>query len=103
MEFPSETAARAAMVEVGRRLYARGLVNGGEGNFSCRLGPRRLLCTPTGVNKGFLTEDILVVTDEAGGPGASCKPAREILLPLARYPERSRCLPGGHAPPPPPA
>ena len=59
-ELLSERAARAAMVEVGRRLYARGLVNGGEGNLSCRLGPRRLLCTPTGVNKGFLTEDMLV-------------------------------------------
>ena len=51
------------MVEVGRRLYARALINGGEGNLSCRLGPRRLLCTPAGVNKGFLSEDQLVITD----------------------------------------
>src|SRR5438046_1872234 len=74
-ELLSERAARAAMVEVGRRLYARGLVNGGEGNLSCRLGPRRLLCTPTGVNKGFLTEDMLVVTDFGGEPQSRRSPA----------------------------
>src|SRR5256885_14985427 len=84
-ELLSERAARAAMVEVGRRLYARGLVNGGEGNLSCRLGPRRLLCTPTGVNKGFLTEDMLVVTDYGGEPQSPRGPSTELLLPLARY------------------
>ncbi|MFL5367880.1 MAG: class II aldolase/adducin family protein, partial [Myxococcales bacterium] len=58
--------------------------NGGEGNFSCRLGPRRLLCTPTGVNKGFLTEDILVVTDEAGEPESSGKPRVQLLASFKR-------------------
>jgi L-fuculose-phosphate aldolase len=99
-ELPSERAARAAMVEVGRRLYARGLVNGGEGNLSCRLGPRRLLCTPTGVNKGFLTEDMLVVTDYGGEPQSLRAPSSELLLHLACYEERSDCLAVVHAHPP---
>src|SRR5438552_17298474 len=100
-ELLSERAARAAMVEVGRRLYARGLVNGGEGNLSCRLGPRRLLCTPTGVNKGYLSEDQLVVTDLAGDAFHDLrKPSSEMLLHVACYEERDDCLAVVHAHPP---
>jgi L-fuculose-phosphate aldolase len=89
------------MVEVGRRLYARGLINGGEGNLSCRLGPRRLLCTPAGVNKGFLAEDALVVTDLDGDPIFDLRrPSSEMLLHLACYQERPDCIAVVHAHPP---
>lgn len=101
IEFPSERQARLAMVEVGRRLYARALINGGEGNLSCRLGPRRLLCTPAGVNKGFLSEDQLVVTDLDGAAFHDLrKPSSEMLLHLACYEEREDCLAVVHAHPP---
>ena len=101
LEYPSERAARAAMVEVGRRLYARQLVNGGEGNLSARLGPRRILCTPTGVNKGFLSEDQLVVTGLSGEPQHDLRrPSSELLLHLACYEERDDCLAVVHAHPP---
>ena len=101
MEFPSERAARLAMVEVGRRLYARALINGGEGNLSCRLGPRRLLCTPAGVNKGFLSEDQLVVTDLEGEALHELRqPSSELLLHLACYEERPDCVAVVHAHPP---
>ena len=89
------------MVEVGRRLYARALINGGEGNLSCRLGPRRLLCTPAGVNKGFLSEDQLVVTDMDGEAFHELrKPSSELLLHLACYEEREDCVAVVHAHPP---
>src|SRR4051812_28085384 len=89
------------MVEVGRRLYARQLINGGEGNLSCRLGPRRLLCTPAGVNKGFLSEDQLVVTDLSGTSLHELRrPSSELLLHLACYEEREDCLAVVHAHPP---
>jgi L-fuculose-phosphate aldolase len=101
VEFPSERAARLAMVEVGRRLYARQLINGGEGNLSCRLGPRRLLCTPSGVNKGFLGEDQLVVTDLDGETFLQLRqPSSELLLHLACYQERPDCVAVVHAHPP---
>ena len=90
-----------AMIEVGRRLYARALINGGEGNLSCRLGPRRLLCTPTGVNKGFLSEDQLVVTDLEGESLHELRrPSSELLLHLACYEERPDCVAVVHAHPP---
>ena len=89
------------MVEVGRRLYARGLINGGEGNLSCRLGPRRLLCTPAGVNKGFLAEDQLVATDLEGESLHELRrPSSELLLHLACYEERQDCVAVVHAHPP---
>lgn len=98
---PSERALRAQMVEVGRRLYARGLINGGEGNFSARLGPHRLLCTPAGVNKGFLREDQLVVTAFDGSPQSDLlRPSSELFLHLACYQERPDCLAVVHAHPP---
>lgn len=98
---PSERTLRAQMVEVGRRLYARGLINGGEGNFSARLGPHRLLCTPAGVNKGFLREEQLVVTDLDGAPHSDlARASSELLLHLACYQQRPDCLAVVHAHPP---
>ena len=100
-ELPSERALRAQMVEVGRRLYLRGLINGGEGNLSARLGPHRLLCTPAGVNKGFLREEDLVVCETDGAPQSELlRPSSELLLHLACYQERGDCLAVVHAHPP---
>jgi L-fuculose-phosphate aldolase len=100
-EFPSERALRAQMVEVGRRLHSRGLIGGGEGNLSARLGPRRLLCTPTAINKGYLRDEDLVVTDLEGDPQNELRrPSSELLLHLACYQERPDCLAVVHAHPP---
>lgn len=95
----SERAVRQAMAEVGRRLYARGLINGGEGNLSARLGADRLLCTPSGANKGFLAEGDLVITDMEGKPQGAGRPSSELLLHLACYQERADCLAVVHAHP----
>jgi L-fuculose-phosphate aldolase len=58
-----ETAhLRAALVAVGARLGARGLIAAGEGNLSVRLPGERLLITPTGRRKYELgPHDLLVV------------------------------------------
>jgi L-fuculose-phosphate aldolase len=57
----TERDLRCAIVEVGRRLYARGLIGGNEGNISVRQG-QTLLVTPAGVCKGFLTPEEIVRT-----------------------------------------
>ena len=101
IDWPSERALRAQLVEVGRRLHGRGLIGGGEGNLSARLGPRRLLCTPTGINKGYLKDEDLVVTDLDGDPQDELRrPSSELLLHLACYQERPDCLAVVHAHPP---
>jgi L-fuculose-phosphate aldolase len=79
---------RADIVEVGRRLWARGFVASNDGNISVRLGADRLLVTPASVSKGFMTADMMVVTDlqgrlVSGAPGR--KPSSEILMHLEAY------------------
>ena len=57
---------RAAVCEVGRLLYDRGYVAANDGNISVRVGGDRLLITPSGVSKGRMTPDMLLVTDLTG-------------------------------------
>jgi L-fuculose-phosphate aldolase len=62
----TETQARADIVEVGRRLWQQGFVASNDGNISVRLGADRVLTTPKSVSKGFMTPEMLVVTDLSG-------------------------------------
>lgn len=56
---------RERICEIGRRLYQRGYISGGEGNISVRLG-EHCLCTPSGVNKGFLSPGQVCLIDMSG-------------------------------------
>jgi L-fuculose-phosphate aldolase len=88
---------------VGRRLWTRGFVASNDGNISARLGADRLLMTPANVSKGFMTPDMMVVTDldgtmVSGAPGR--KPSSEILMHLVAYRERPDVGAVVHAHPP---
>ena len=65
-EIRLEEVIRAQIVEVGRRLYLRNYVASNDGNISVRLGNNHLITTPKSVSKGFMTPDMLVVTDLSG-------------------------------------
>ncbi len=79
---------REKMCQIGMRAYARQLVDGTAGNFSCRIDRDRVLCTPTMTCKGGLTSDRLCVVDLGGqaidGAGT---PSSEILMHLELYAE----------------
>ena len=62
----SEQQARRDIVEVIRRVYARGWISATDGNVSILLGPDRVLATPTGINKGSMTPEDLIVVDRQG-------------------------------------
>lgn len=64
--YPAEDQTRIDIVEVGRRLWMQGFVASNDGNISVRLAADRILTTPTGVSKGFMTPDMCVVTDLDG-------------------------------------
>ncbi|HRJ27436.1 MAG TPA: class II aldolase/adducin family protein [Fimbriimonadaceae bacterium] len=98
----TELQLRAQMCEIGRRLWQRGLVGAAEGNLSVRLGPRSLLCTPTGMSKGHLKPNDLVVIDLQGQPSReeSRMPSSEIKLHLKIYAKRPDCVAVIHAHPP---
>jgi L-fuculose-phosphate aldolase len=85
----NETQARADIVEVGRRLWQQGFVASNDGNISVRLGPDRLLTTPKSVSKGFMTPEMLVVTDLAGRRVAGERDASsELKMHLEVYQQR---------------
>jgi L-fuculose-phosphate aldolase len=91
--------ARTEIVEVGRRLYARGLIAGTEGNVSVRCG-EELVVTPGGVCKGFLAPEDLVTTDLEGRPRGGGRATSEILMHAAVYRRRSDVGAVVHAHPP---
>jgi len=66
MSTRAEEQIRADIVEVGRRLYARGLVASNDGNITARLDDQRLIATPKSVSKGFMSPDMMVVVDYNG-------------------------------------
>jgi L-fuculose-phosphate aldolase len=63
---PSEAQLRADIVEVGRRMYARGYTASNDGNISARLDAGRLLMTPKSVCKGFMDPAMMCITDLDG-------------------------------------
>ncbi len=97
----NEEQVRAEIVEVGRRLHARGFIAANDGNISVRLDETRLLTTPTGVSKGFMTPDMLVMTDLQGVKLAGGRsPSSELLMHLAVYELRPENKAVVHAHPP---
>lgn len=95
----SEAELRAAIVEAGRRLYAKGLIAGNEGNISVRDGAR-LLVTPGGACKGFLRAEDLVETDLDGRALGAARATSEILMHAAVYRVRPDVHAVVHAHPP---
>lgn len=88
-EIRREEVIRAQIVEVGRRLYLRSYVASNDGNISVRLGNNHLITTPKGISKGFMTPDMLVVTDLSGRKISGDRdPSSELLMHLTVYEDR---------------
>ncbi len=97
----SEEKLRADIVEVGRRLYARGYTASNDGNISVRLDERRLLMTPTGVCKGFMDAGMMCITDLEGRKlEGERSPSSEIQMHLEVYRQRPEIQAVVHAHPP---
>jgi methylthioribulose-1-phosphate dehydratase len=85
-ELTSFIRLAAGLAEIGRNFYGRGWVLGTSGNFSAVISrePFRVAITPTGVDKGTLVPDQILLVDEHGAvlQGAG-KPSVETALHLA--------------------
>jgi len=92
---------RSRIVEVGRRIYQRNFVAANDGNISARIDGRRVLITPTGVSKGFMRpEDLIVVDYEGNTLEGRRKPSSETFMHLAVYRRREDVNGVVHAHPP---
>ena len=97
----TEEQVRADIVEIGRRLWERGYVASNDGNISVRLDDRRLVTTPKSVSKGFMTPDMMVVTDLTGTKVAGDRePSSELKMHLQVYRDRPDARAVVHAHPP---
>ncbi len=101
---PSIEQLKKQMCDVGRRIWQRGYCSGNEGNHSVRLGDDRVLCTPTGLSKGFLTPQDICVVDMQGTQVEPNELGRtrtsEVLLHLAIYKHRPDVRAVVHSHPP---
>jgi L-fuculose-phosphate aldolase len=97
----TEQQIREDIVEVGRRLYARGYTASNDGNISVRLDAGRLMMTPTNVCKGFMTPDIMCITDLEGRKIAGERnPSSEMQMHVEVYRQRPEVRAVVHAHPP---
>ncbi len=80
------SSIEVAMIDVGNRLWKREYISGTSGNFSTRLDDTQILATPTGLAKGRLTREDLVVTDLEGTVlSGQLRPSTELKIHLTTY------------------
>ena len=97
----TDASVRDEIVEVGRRLWVRGFVASNDGNISVRVASDRLITTPTAVSKGFMTPDMMVVTDLQGRQISGDREASsELKMHLEVYRHRPDVRAVVHAHPP---
>lgn len=99
-DYVSDAQARSLILDVGRRLYHSGFVASNDGNITCKVGDNAIWATPTGVSKGFMTEEMLVKMDLDGNILESTyKPSSEIKMHLCVFKENPQVQGVVHAHP----
>jgi L-fuculose-phosphate aldolase len=97
----AERGLKRRIAELSRHAYERGYIGPGDGNISARVGSGHIAVTPSGMHKGRLTEDDIIVLDDAGeklsGRG---KKTSEYLMHALVYAERPDVGAVVHAHPP---
>jgi L-fuculose-phosphate aldolase len=87
----SEQELRLAVVDCGQICYARHLLTSNDGNISVRFDESRVLITPSGITKGRMEADDLMLIDLDGDVLASragYRPSSETPMHLEVYKQR---------------
>lgn len=88
MKFMQE---RRLICSLGKKLWEKGWVAGNDGNLSLRCDKNRFLITPSGVSKGDMTPDMILLVDEKGeklDDGSPWEVSSEMALHLMCYQTR---------------
>ncbi|MGI6730412.1 MAG: class II aldolase/adducin family protein [Anaerovoracaceae bacterium] len=97
----TESAARELICDIGKRMYEKSFVAANDGNISIRIGEDTIICTPTGVSKGFMTPEMLVKINISGEViQGELKPSSEIKMHLRVYQENDEARAVVHSHPP---
>jgi len=107
MAIVNEPRLREEIVAIGKRMWEKGFLAAADGNISVRLGPDRVLITPSGLGKGFMAPDQLLRIDLNGRVLPSShpatrglKPSSETMMHLEAYRQRPDAQAVIHAHPP---
>lgn len=100
--YPTDDEAKRLIVEIGRRMYSKNFVAANDGNISCKVDDDIIWATPTGVSKGFMTEDMLVKMRLDGTVLSQGEkgPSSEVKMHLRIYNENPEVRGVCHAHPP---
>lgn len=80
---------RSDLCEIGRRMYGLRWVAANDGNMSVRVSENEILCTATGISKGFMQpEDLCLVDLDLNLLSGQRQPSSEIRLHAACYRNR---------------
>lgn len=91
MAVNKEENLRGEVVRGAQEIYAKGLVEDGEGNISVRLSKNEILVTPTSTNYDRLTPESIVHMDLDGNViGSGNIPSTEVKMHLAVYRDRPK-------------
>ncbi len=97
----TEAELRQEIVEIGRIIWRKGWVAANDGNLTARLDEGRVMCTPTGVCKGMMHPDDMIIVDMEGRKLEGRKQGTtEIAMHLAIYKLRPDVRAVAHAHPP---
>jgi len=97
----TEEEHRRDICAVGQWIHQRSYVASTDGNISLRLDPRRILTSPTGISKGMMTPEDLVITDLNGVKLSGRRnPSSELAMHLLIYRRRPDINAVCHAHPP---
>ncbi len=99
----TEFEIKKQIVEIGKRIWTRGYVASNDGNMTVKLNDKEILATPTGISKGYMTEDMIIKCDLDGNVisgNPKYKPSSEVKMHLAVYKARPDIKSVVHAHPP---
>lgn len=78
--------AKRLICEIGRKMYSKNFVTANDGNITIRVGDDKVVATPTGVSKGMLTPEMLLLVDMEGNViEGTYKPTSELYMHLKIY------------------
>ncbi|MBN1298411.1 MAG: class II aldolase/adducin family protein, partial [Actinobacteria bacterium] len=97
----TESIHRNDIIDICKRVHANGWVAANDGNISIKISPNTVLCTPTGMSKGYMRTDQLIKVDMDGNKiEGSLEPSSEILMHLDVYKNKEGINSVVHAHPP---
>jgi L-fuculose-phosphate aldolase len=91
------------ILDIGKRLWQKGFIAASDSNITIRINNNEILTTPTGVSKGFMTQDMILRINMDGqllSAKSKYKPSSEIKLHLEVYRNREDIHSVVHAHPP---